>query len=393
MFEKLLVMMLKISFDFGIIAYFISNGSTAFLQLRMPTLTLLFVSAAELFNLLIVFIEYESVSCYYYALLYTFLPIAMLTVYTVMNSKLYLLANIKHTRQSNRVKWIASLICSHRMSHQWDNAKQVAKDKKKKIITNLMLMIIPSALNLGVYGLILGDSIITGKGQSECKPLANVFTILFYIVTLGFNLKIITSIDFQTDIFKLKNSFYLTFVMVYAYGLLLVVQGIFIEFGSSSGINMIVLNVFNSLLILSFTLYPSLLRLRKPVNKFNILEIVKNKSMWSKFSFICTASLCNQYCNYLDEFAKLDTRKPLLVQNFIKKYFEVSSPCYLDLQVWSFDFAHPDAYTLVSIERYIKYYLDSNFVKYLTPNAFEFNLTTETYRVESFMRQNSSIKS
>ena len=375
MFQSLFGLLGKTLFDFGCLAYFISKSDRAYIQIRMPTLTMIIVVLGELLNILDTFLHHQesqtSISCAVYGITYSYLSIALIVIYTIMVCKWYNLANLKQNEHSERLKLVCSYISGVRKDvHFWDNPNLLKRFKRTTLVVFLCFMLIPGSVSFIIYGLIIGPSLTNGHGLLECRPWANSFALVFMIGMILFNVLLVRNIDFSNDIFKLRYTLYCTFIVFGIYGTMFGIS-IYFDVISVNGFSRIYQNIINSLSILTLTILPLYLSTKTVKNDLTIYNILKNKHLWNRFTTICAASLCSQYANYIEDFRKLDQSKPLLVQKFIKKFFNPDSPYFLNFQTWKYDLSNPDHYTFVCIERDVLHYLQTNFVVYMDSHSLD----------------------
>eukprot|EP00834_Sanchytrium_tribonematis_P001107 NODE_24_length_41419_cov_0.818780.p8 type:complete len:401 gc:universal NODE_24_length_41419_cov_0.818780:8276-7074(-) len=379
-FESLFYLLIKIAFDFTCLCYFISNSNKAFIQIRMPTLTLILVFLLEILSIIDTFLKFDtsgvnfSISCTAYGITYSYLPSSILLMYTIFACRILNQGNVKDRKYTNTMKSICMLISGiNKDSHFWDNPSFLKKIKRRKMLILFLLFVLPGTIDYCIYTLIVGTT-SNSSGAIQCRSWGHFFTIVVGIILVIFSVSVLNYIKFDTDIFKIRNSFFMTTLATILYGLVWVVGVVGTAIDPAFQLSRVYYNVFNSLIIFSWTVYPVLLSKRKLTAHLDIQDILRNKNSWNAFVTLCSSSCFGQYALYVEDIHHLDMKKPLQVQKFIKKYFDPDSPFYLDLQSWYIDTTCPDQYTLMMIEKYVLSYLQVNFLVYMKMDDLNVNL-------------------
>eukprot|EP00835_Amoeboradix_gromovi_P001448 NODE_66_length_23959_cov_0.323009.p3 type:complete len:393 gc:universal NODE_66_length_23959_cov_0.323009:12634-11456(-) len=388
MLEILIGLLVKILFDFSCVGYFLSKNDSAFIQVRMPTLTLILVAFGSLYNIFDVFLNMDGppvFGCVAYGFAYSYLTMAMMVTYMIMVCRFFNLANPKQTKESEILTKICFLLSSMpKDGFFWDQPAMMKKLKRKKICIFMAMIFIPGTFCFLIYVLISGPALHNSTGIDGCKAWANSVTYLFLIIFYIFTFELIRNIDYSNDIFKTKKYLYATFGANCLYCIIFTIS---IISHAITGKNSprVYMNIANSICIAMATIYPVYLSKQIVKNDLNITSIIRNKNLWNRFKVICTESLSGQYVSYIEDFKMLDQGKPLQVQRFMKKYFDWDSPCYLEIATWNLDLSNPDHYTLITIERSVVYYLQTNFVVYLDSHSLDLDL--DSVKLHTYSRK------
>ena len=350
MFQILVGLVIKVMLDFSCVGIFIKNSNKAFIQIQMPTVTVLLTFLVEIACMLDTFLNYEEIGytpvfgCVIAGLLYSYVIMMMLVLYTFKISRLYTLSNLKKTKQSDFLLKICHYISGMKDNMHWDNPRLLKKLKRQRILVLVSMVMIPGSLSFLVYSIILGQNLLSSTGVHECKYWGNALSVTIAGAILGFNILLVRNMVFRSDIFKIKRILQAVFVVVSVYSSCFIF-GMIYEIVMRSVFTRVYINIANSLMILVSTIYPVYLSNQKIKSDLKIEEILRNKTLWTKFTLLCTDTLCSRYVDYIEQFRNLDQSKPLQIQKFVQKFFNPDSLYYLEeIPTWGFNLIEPDLY-------------------------------------------------
>ena len=394
MLEILFIQFIKILFDFTCLVWFIKRRRKAFIILRVPTLVVLLVFTLELFSLLDLFLKLEGskFGCASYGVMYGYLPLFIIMLYTIISSRYFIgVGNNTDSNFCDILKRICVIISGKTVNEQhWDSKKQVQRLKTQNFLNILLMTLLPGAIDIVVYFGIIGGFAFSNFSGYDCKPWFNIVTLVFAIAGVLLNVALCYNIGFHHDLFKIKNTFQVSMLGLIVYSVIWSVSTY--SFPSKpEDLNLamaIVLQISNTLCIMSFTVYPIYLSRYSGDIKLNIKEIWNQKNLKNRFIDICESSFCGQYVQYLQEVDTVDFSKPLLVQKLCRKYFDIDSPFYLDIfhSSWFLDFSNPSFYTFKVAKDQVMLFLQENVVFYLDEstlsksNIDHIKINMDTYR-------------
>ena len=323
------------------------------------------------------FIRYDNnqqkmyLSCGLYAFVYSFLSCWGVTIFVIMYSRIYMRAAIKENRISTKLRTICAVLSGLTDDTlHWDNPILIKRLRRKKIASLTLLFIIPPVINYMVYSFSLNGKIYTTIGVANCKPYANIVSIIYYVFNGLFCFLLLLNMEFKYDIFRLKTSLYAYMIAYFFYGSAFLIDFLYVFVAKQYLFSWEFMAIYLTFITTTYTLFPVYLSTKKKDSSLTIEKIWKDRNSRNRFKYICTASFCGNYITFLQDYELLDISKPLLVQKMAQKYFNRDSPFYLDLLLesfnsWYLDLKHPDQYTFKTIKLQLMQFLQINVVAYM----------------------------
>ena len=325
------------------LSLFISYKKYAFIQMRMPTLTVLIVFLSLLLGILDQFIRFDNstdkmyLGCATYALTYGSLPVWLSIIFTIMNSKLYVKGSFGETKQSRKLLDICINLSGFTDDvNNWQNLEYLKKLKFQKNFLISLFAFFPLFLNYANYYIVMKSlkKDILGYGMDQCIPIANLISIIFFVCSCVFNIVLLVDLKGKNDIFFVKKTMMLCLVGFVLYGSVLLTDIIYATITGNFYVNYIVMSIILTISNFPFTYLPIILHYsRYKHSKIAIHDVYRKAEYLQNFIKICEASYCISYVMFIEDYKKLNSSKPLEVQRLSKKYFNPRSPLYLKLIV------------------------------------------------------------
>ena len=372
----------------------------------MPTIVLLLVFILEIFSMLDTFLKFDEsqvFGCALYGVVYAYLPISIMILFTIINCHHFSLGYISTSSFNDSVKSLCIKISGTTKDElYWDNLSLLRKLKNQKLIYLVSLLLLPGGLDFIAYMMALGlKTFLNDIGVTDCKPWLHLTTVAFMFLFYLFNLFLNWKLHLEHDLFKIKLGFQTSMMALMTYSALWFIEVIYAAFTNEYPIPRLVFQLSNSLCIFGLTVYPVYLSQFRGDHELKLHDIWNDKVLRNRFISLCESIFCGQYVHYLQEVESLDLDKPLQLQKLSKKYFSDDSPFYLDIfqNAWYLDLFNCDTdnlYTFNVAKDHVMAFLEENVVFYIDekiitkPNDIKIHNTYR--RFTTFTRQSSNNK-